>query len=80
MRGGCWNGKKCLFRARLRLAFPRSGYIRHESTVPKCRWEMMTLHRPFFPFQLFLPASKLMVLLQYSNNRCYNKFFGGRIW
>ena len=50
MRGGRWNGKKSLFRARLRLAFPRSGHIRHESTVPKCRREMMTLHRPFFPF------------------------------
>ncbi len=52
MAGGRRKPKGSLHRARLRLAFPRSGHIRHESTVPKCRREMMTLCRPPFGFRL----------------------------
>ncbi len=42
MEGGRRNPNQGLHRVRSRLAFPRSGHIRHENTMSKCRREMMT--------------------------------------
>ena len=67
------NPKEGLHRARLRLAFPifiaDTKTLKHSNTVSKCQWEMMTLCRPFFGFELCILAGRLEWLQKFDADR-----------